>query len=174
MKTVLATELMKDRELAEKELSKIIKGMVVTRFLKRTWEIEQTLLLYVPFALMEFEISNTGKTKKAKRMQHVYISMELGTGRMKPFTDLAAFEPEETELPEERVAYQEPNLERIKEAARKELMFKVLPKNLKSWREYDIHMQDCSIIYRPLWIMRYRVFGGKMRVYKTFADAFNM
>ena len=174
MKKVLATELMKDREFAEKELSRIIKGMVVTRFLKRTWKIEQTLLLYVPFALMEFEIANTGKTKKAKRMQHVYISMELGTGRMKPFTDLAAFDPEEIELPDEQVAYQKPNIERITETARKELMFKVLPKNLKSWREYDIDMKDCSIIYRPLWIMRYRIFGGKMRVYKIFGDAFNM
>lgn len=174
MRRILATELVKDKTNAEKELSQIIQGMIVTRFLKRTYDIEQLLLLYVPFAVMEFHIANVGKTKKAKRMQDVYISMELGTGRMKSFTDLADFGPREILLQDKYVAYQEPNIENITETARKELLFKILPKNLKAWREYDIDMRNCRIIYRPLWLMRYRVFGKKMRVYKTYGDYFNL
>ena len=148
--------------------------MFVTRLLKRTYEIEKLLLLYVPFAVMEFNVAGVGKTKKAKRMEHIFLSMELGTGRMKPFTDIAAFEPEEKTLKDEQVAYQEPNLEKIAEAARKELLFKILPKNLKAWKEYDIDMTSCQIVYRPLWIMRYRIFGGGMRIYKTFGDCYNL
>lgn len=174
MRNVLATQLMKDRVDAEKELLQIIKGMIVTRVFKQTYNIEQLLLLYVPFAIIEFYISNVGKTKKAKRLQNVCISMELGTGRMKSFTDLSTFEPEEIELENDQVAYQEPNIDKISEAARKELLFKILPKNLKSWREYNIEMKSCRIVYRPLWLMRYRVFGKKMRVYKTFGDFFNL
>ncbi|MCQ4637429.1 hypothetical protein NE619_11900 [Anaerovorax odorimutans] len=174
MRQILATELVKEKADAEKELAHIIKGMIVTRFLKRTYAIEQLLLLYVPFAVMEFNIANVGKTKKAKRMQHIYVSMELGTGRMKSFTDLADFGTEEMTLEDGMVAYQEPNVEKITETARKELLFKILPKNLKAWREYDIDMRNCRIIYRPLWLMRYRVLGKKMRVYKTYGDPFNL
>lgn len=174
MRNVLATELVKDEKTAQKELAQIIKGMVITRLLKRTYEIEQLLLLYVPFALMEFKVENTGKTKKAKRMQHIYVSMELATARMKAFTELAVFDPQEICLKEEQVAFQQPNMEHIAEAARKELLFKILPKNLKAWRNYEINMKSCSIVYRPLWLMRYRMFGGKMRIYKTFGDCFNL
>lgn len=174
MRRILTTELAKDKAAAEKELAQIIKGMIITRFLKRTYDIEELLLLYVPFAVMEFHIANVGKTKKAKRMQDVYISMELGTGRMKSFTDLTNFDSSEIVLEDKYVAYQEPNIDKITETARKELLFKILPKNLKSWREYDIEMRSCKIIYRPLWLMRYRIFGKKMRVYKTFGDCFNL
>lgn len=174
MRTILATELVKDKELAEKELKQIIKSMLITRVLKRTYEIEKLMLLYVPFALLEFEVKNVGKSKREKQMQHVFLSMELGTGVMKPFTDLADFDPQEITVEDEQVAYQEPNIEKITDAARKELLFKILPKNLKRWREYDLDMKNCTIVYRPLWLMRYRIFGGKMRIYKSFGDHYNL
>lgn len=174
MRKVLTTQMAINKEAALKELERIIKQMLVTRLFKKSYDIQDALLLYVPFALSEYYIKDTGKTKKAKRMQHIFLSTELATGLVKPFADLSGFEIEEKTLEDHQVAYQEPDMDSILKKGRTELLFKILPKNLKYWKEYDIELIDSKVVYRPLWIIRYKLFGKKMRIYKSYGDNFNL
>lgn len=64
MKEIITTELIKDQDTVKKELVKIIHTMIISRFFKQIYSIEEILLIYVPFCITEFEVSNIGRTKK--------------------------------------------------------------------------------------------------------------
>lgn len=82
-------------------------------------------------------------------------------------------ELENKEIDEEQISIVKPDMEAIDKAARKELLFNVLPKNLRAWKEYDLDTIEAKVFYRPTWLVRYKLFG-KYRVYKTFGDKYNL
>ncbi|MGI6211315.1 MAG: hypothetical protein ACOYJJ_01895 [Anaerovoracaceae bacterium] len=172
-KEILATPLVKNKAEVEKETEKIIHTMLISIFFRKIYSIEEVLLIYVPFCVIEFSIGNAGKGKKAKALSHLAVSTDVSSGRMTPLIDPEDLAMGPVEVDSDIISVVKPDEEAIEAAARKELLFHVLPNNLRAWREYELEATSKKIFYRPAWLVHYKLFG-KYHVYKTFGDPFNL
>lgn len=173
MKEITATVKSKDRECAEKELRHIVNSMVVTKLFRRTYSIEEVAMIYLPFSISEYLIRDIGKSKKEKRMEKVYISMDLSHNTMKPFTEMNLLDTESLRVESQDIADVHVDMDRIADATRREILFRVLPMNLRKWKEFDLELIGTSVIYRPYYVIMYKLFG-KYKIFKTFGDCYNL
>ncbi|MBR0597863.1 hypothetical protein [Sinanaerobacter chloroacetimidivorans] len=172
MRTYSVTEKIKKEEDVIKELDSIVKSMILPRVFKRAYKFEEIRLVYIPYALSEYEIENT-KLKKGGQKGNIFISTEVQTNRKKAFLAIEDFHTLEEEHLENLVTETDLDEKQLEENDRRELLFKTLPRNLKSWKEHNIKKKQYKLFYRPLYLMRYRLFG-RQQVYKTFGDKYNL
>lgn len=166
------TPVEKTEQIAVKEVDRLVKSMIIPRLFRKTYSIEEVKLIYVPYMINRYEIDAGMKSKKSKKFGEVYISNEVNTKRKKAFTEAQTLElvkGDGTELTAEPVGTPEDHLEDM----RRELIFKILPRNLKVFKEFKILNVETKIFFRPQYLIRYRLYG-KMRVYKVFGDKYNL
>lgn len=173
MKEITATVKSKDREHVEKELRRIINSMIVTKLFRRTYSIEKVVMIYLPFSISEYFISDIGRSKKEKRMEKIYISTDLSRDTMKPFTEMEQLDTECIHVENADIAEVHIDMDRIAEATRREILLRVLPMNLRKWKEFDLKLIDTKLIYRPYYVVMYKLFG-KYKIFKTFGDCYNL
>lgn len=170
MEKYIVTNLSKDREAVCHELTKTVP--LVFRGIKKNFSIEETKLLYTPFLMDSYEVEV--RTLKRTLSRKFYMCTDLCMRRIKAYDTVNGLSFDKMELSNEAVINppEEP-LSQFQERARRDLVLRVLPRQLHSYRENPMRFLESRIFYRPLWLIRYRLFG-KVHVYKTYGDLFNL
>lgn len=170
MAQYLVTNLSKDETAVRRELTKTVP--LLFRLKRDRFSIEVTKLLYAPYLMDSYDVEV--HTLRRKLHRNFYMCTDLSTGRIKAYDTVGDFALQEKELPADAVLDPpDAPLSSFRERARRDLVLRVLPRQLHSYRENPTQFLESTAFYRPLWLVRYRLFG-RTHVYKTYGDIFNL
>lgn len=176
MERITAVNLSKSEKDAQKELKKVVNMMIVTRFIKAAYQVEDVVLMYLPYYLADFEVEMAEKKTKDNKpaQEHMYMSLDIGRQtRVKALSGIDELIFDDIELPEEMIAKCKFDEDQCTEKLRKELMYRYIPRSTKNFNLHRVELVKTALIYRPQYLIRYKLFG-KTRIYKVNGDPYNL
>lgn len=169
---ISAVKLSRSENDAEKELRKIINMMFFTRFIKGAYNLEDIVLIYLPYYIADFEVEIIENKKNMH--EHVYMSLDVGRQtRVKALSDIDGLIVNDIKIPHEMIAACDIDENECVEKLRQELVYRYIPRNTKKFKARQVEMVEAKLIYRPQYLLKYKLFG-KTRIYKTNGDIYNL
>lgn len=176
MEKISAIKLSKSEKDAQKELKKVTNMMILTRFIKVACQIEDIVLVYLPYYIADFEVEMAEKKTKDNKSVHEHMYMSLDVGRQTRVKALSGIDElifDDIELPEEMIAKCNIDEAQCIEKLRKELMYRYIPRSTKNFNLHHVELIKTILIYRPQYLIKYKLFG-KTRIYKVNGDLYNL
>lgn len=170
MAQYLVTNLSKDESTVRRELTKTVPFLF--RLRRGRFSIEETKLLYTPYLMDSYDVEV--RTMRRKLHRNFYMCTDLTTSRIKAYDTVDSFTLQERDLPADAVLDSpDAPLSSFQDRAPRDLVLRVLPRQLHSYQETPMQFLESTIFYRPPWLIRYRLLG-KTHIYKTYGDPFNL
>lgn len=173
MSAPLKTIQTKDEAYIRKEVQKMIRATILARFSKKSGVVD-TALVYFPYLLETYVIHDLPhKLWKAPKAETLYSSAGFQTASaIRTFPSLEGLELQD--CADDAAAIHPPDQNEVallREKIRRNLVLKVLPKQTRSYREFDVQSVQETLFFRPVWMVRYWMLG-RMHIYHEFADPY--
>lgn len=173
MERITAIKLSKSENDVRKELKRIINMMVVTKFIKVSYRIEDIVLVYLPYYIADFSIEITGKNNDIQA-EHMYMSLDVGRQtRVKALDSIEDLVTDVLEIPEEMIAKCDMDEEQCIEKLRKELVYRYIPRRTRNFNVHQVDLVKSILVYRPQYLIKYKLFG-RTRIFKANGDLYNL